>query len=83
MAAKNNIAPDEALKIAQTLVHNVEALGIEHSYAGHRSMVTVSCGVYCRQVGKTDKGEEYIMQADNAVYQAKRQRGNQVCCIRQ
>ncbi|WP_297180181.1 diguanylate cyclase [Thermomonas sp.] len=69
----------EAIEIAETLRHVVEARALPHPASPVAACVTVSVGVAVLQPKAKDQPEHLIAQADRALYAAKQQGRNRVC----
>ena len=71
-----------ALKVAEQLRAGVEGLSIRHEYSDASSVVTLSLGVATFEPGARVEleHESLLVCADDALYQAKRQGRNRVCC---
>jgi diguanylate cyclase (GGDEF)-like protein len=61
-----------ALKLANSMRHEVEALGIEHQYSNAAKHVTISLGVITQIPAHNTAVSHMISAADHALYQAKR-----------
>ena len=65
---------ESALKLAERMRHGVEAVGVPHLYSGISDRVTISLGT--NTIIPTDESsiEEFINDADKALYKAKKRR---------
>lgn len=68
-----------ARQIAETLVRDVEALGLPHAASDVAGVVTVSAGVAVVMPDKIERPEELLARADAALYEAKQAGRN---CVR-
>jgi len=71
-----------AVHIAETIRHNVKALRIPHEKSEPLKIVTLSLGVATLKESDTITHNELIEQADQALYQAKKQGRNRVCTFK-
>ncbi|SIQ89954.1 diguanylate cyclase (GGDEF) domain-containing protein [Alkalispirochaeta americana] len=72
---------DEAFRIAERMLRNVQELAIPHQEGGDSGVVTISAGV---SAGQREDGRpplEIIEQADQALYRAKEAGRNRVSCL--
>ncbi|PJJ98358.1 diguanylate cyclase [Lysobacteraceae bacterium NML75-0749] len=67
-----------ALKIAESIAHNVRALDIRHAFSSIAPRATLSIGVCTLAPDAQDSTSTLLERADAALYQAKRAGRNQV-----
>lgn len=68
-----------ARQIAETLVRDVQALGLPHTASDVADVVTVSAGVSALMPHHGDSGQQLVSLADTALYRAKQEGRN---CVR-
>jgi diguanylate cyclase (GGDEF)-like protein len=67
--------------VAGRLLENIREKNISHEYSDVSSCVTISIGVTSSDVERTHKGDDYIRQADKALYQSKQKGRNRYTYI--
>lgn len=70
-----------AVQIAGEMVKAVQSLSIPHSHSRAADVVTISLGIGVTQPSTQSKPESLICQADEALYQAKRNGRNQYFAV--
>ena len=74
-----NINGQQALKVAQKIVINVNQLRITHQQSSVSEYVTISLGVHSLIPNEESSPELLTVLADKALYEAKEQGRNQAC----
>jgi len=70
-----------AVSVGEDLRRSIEALGITHNHSAVARCVTISVGIASATPGRDSAGPEGLIEvADQALYSAKRQGRNRVCC---
>jgi len=67
---------EDALKLAEHIRENVEGLKIPHEYSNVSHYVTISLGVVSLIPSAGMSTDQFILTADNALYEAKRSRNS-------
>lgn len=67
-----NTSADGALKIAESMRSEIEALGIDHGFSAPFGKITISLGVHTEIPAAETTESEVISAADQALYVAKR-----------
>lgn len=68
-----------AIQVAESIRREVEALDLEHRASPVAPRVTISLGVATIQPKNEEDGNRLVMEADKALYRAKRTGRNRVC----
>lgn len=74
------VAQDEALMLLERLRSEVENIAIPHARSEVAQVVTISVGMIWLVPQKHQSLDEVLRKADEALYQAKAQGRNRVCC---
>jgi len=72
---------DKAFSFADNLRKSIEELEIEHQESSISNHITVSIGLYTVPAQNISSAEQIYKYADDALYTAKAQGRNQVCCV--
>jgi two-component system, NtrC family, C4-dicarboxylate transport sensor histidine kinase DctB len=71
---------DDAVRLAQTILHATRALNITHEKSPLTGQVTISVGVAACSASDTNSSECLISAADTALYDAKRAGRDRIAC---
>ena len=80
MAVLTNTGKQGALLVAERMKKGIEQLAITHDYSDVAAWVTVSIGVAEIIPQPTDSLMDLIKNVDQALYQAKQDGRNKICC---
>ncbi|KUO77878.1 MAG: diguanylate cyclase response regulator [Desulfosporosinus sp. BRH_c37] len=80
MAVLTNTGKQGALLVAERMKKGIEQLAITHDYSDVAAWVTVSIGVAEIIPQPTDSIMDLIKNVDQALYQAKQDGRNKICC---
>ncbi len=72
---------EKAFSFADNLRKSIEELEIEHQESSISNYITVSIGLYTVPSQNLSSAEQIYKYADDALYTAKAQGRNQVCCV--
>ncbi|MEM9004018.1 MAG: CHASE2 domain-containing protein [Cyanobacteria bacterium P01_F01_bin.86] len=77
-----DVSQEKAREIAERMRQKVESCQISHEASQVSPYVTISCGVATRSAGNNSPLAQILIQADQALYRAKRSGRNRVMFLR-